>query len=169
MTAVLLSIICYIMSGTLRIRRMAETDAEVVAALASELGYPNETEAIRIRIRAIGESDLLLVAVDASDKAVGFIQAHRLCIIEVGFRVEILGLVVSSSARRDGIGRRLIAEVERWASNIGAEAVSVRSNTKRTEAHIFYPATGYKKIKTQAVYEKQRARSREHGARSRKE
>ena len=133
---------------------MAGADAEVVATLAGELGYPNDAEAIRARIRAIGESDLLLVAVDASDRAIGFIQAHRVCIIEVGFRVEILGLVVSSSARRSGIGRRLIAEVERWATNIGAEAVSVRSNTKRIEAHIFYPALRYKKIKTQAVYEK---------------
>ena len=152
--AKVLSIICSIMDGTLRIRRMAETDAEVMAMLAGELGYPNETEAIRARVRAIGEPDLLLVAVDASDEAVGFIQAHRVCIIEVGFRVEILGLVVSSSARRSGIGRRLIAEAERWAKSIGAEAISVRSNTKRTEAHLFYPALGYTKIKTQAVYEK---------------
>ena len=52
------------MSATLRIRRMAEMDAEVVAMLAGELGYPSETEAIRVRIRAVGESDLLLVAVD---------------------------------------------------------------------------------------------------------
>ena len=133
---------------------MAETDAEVVAALAAELGYPSETEAIGVRIRAIGESDLLLVAVDAGDKAIGFIQAHRVWIIEVGFRVEILGLVVSSSARRSGIARRLIEEAETWAKNIGADAISVRSNTKRIEANLFYPALGYKKIKTQAVYEK---------------
>lgn len=142
------------MRETLRIRPMVETDAEVVATLAGELGYPNEAEAIRARILAIGESDLVLVAVDASDKAVGFIQAHRVCIIEVGFRVEILGLVVSSSARRSGIGQRLIAEAERWAKSSDAEAISVRSNTKRIEAHLFYPALGYKKIKTQAVYEK---------------
>jgi GNAT superfamily N-acetyltransferase len=140
--------------GTLLVRRMAEADAEVVATLAGELGYPNDAETIRARIRAIGESDLLLVAVDASDKAVGFIQAHRVCIIEVGFRVEILGLVVSSSARRSGIGRRLISEAERWAQSIDAEAISVRSNTKRVEAHLFYPVLGYKQIKTQAVYEK---------------
>jgi len=68
--------------------------------------------------------------------------------------VEILGLIVSSSARRSGIGRRLIDEAERWGKHIGAEAVSVRRNTKRTEAHVFYPALGYTKIKTQAVYEK---------------
>ena len=34
------------MSATLRIRRMAETDAEVVATLAGELGYPSEAEAM---------------------------------------------------------------------------------------------------------------------------
>jgi predicted N-acetyltransferase YhbS len=133
---------------------MAALDAKVVATLAGELGYPNEVEAIRTRIRAIGESDLLLVAVDASDKAIGFIQAHRVCIIEVGFRVEILGLVVSCWSRRSGIARRLIEEAESWAKNIGAEAISVRSNTKRIEAHLFYPALGYEKMKTQAVYKK---------------
>jgi len=133
---------------------MAETDADVVAELAGQLGYPNETEAIRARIRAIGESDLLLVAVESNDKAVGFIQAHRVWIVEVGFHVEILGLVVSSSTRRNGIGRRLMAEAEGWAKRIGAEAISVRSNTKRIEAHLFYPALGYEKIKAQAVYEK---------------
>jgi GNAT superfamily N-acetyltransferase len=142
------------MSETLRIRRMAAKDAEVVATLAGELGYPNEVEAIRTRIRAIGESDLLLVAVDATDRPVGFIQAHRVCVIEVGFRVEILGLVVLSSARRSGIARRLIEEVECWTKNIGVETISVRSNTKRIQAHLFYPALGFKKIKTQAVYEK---------------
>jgi GNAT superfamily N-acetyltransferase len=142
------------MSEILRIRRMAALDAEVVATLAGELGYPNEVEAIRTRIQAIGEADLLLVAVDAGDKAVGFIQAHRVCIIEVGFRVEIVGLVVSSTSRRSGIARKLIEEAESWAKNVGAEAISVRSNTKRIEAHLFYPALGYKKIKTQAVYEK---------------
>jgi ribosomal protein S18 acetylase RimI-like enzyme len=138
----------------LRIRPMIEADGDVVARLATELGYPNEIEAIRRRIRPIGETDLLLVAADASDKAVGFIQAHRVCIIEVGFRVEILGLVVSATARRNGVARTLIREVEVWAQNMGVEVVSVRSNTKRTEAHLFYPAMGYKKIKTQAVYEK---------------
>jgi GNAT superfamily N-acetyltransferase len=138
---------------------MVEPDAEVVAKLATELGYPNEIAAIRRRIRPIGDTDLLLVAADASEKPVGFIQAHRVCIIEVGFRVEILGLVVSSIARRKGIARLLVEEVERWARKIGAEVVSVRSNTKRAEAHSFYPALGYKQIKTQAVYEKRTGRS----------
>jgi GNAT superfamily N-acetyltransferase len=142
------------MNGETTIRPMVEADAKIVAELTTELGYPNEIEAIRSRICAIGETDLLLVAANGSDKPVGFIQAHRVRIIEVGFRVEILGLVVSSSARRKGIARALIGDVELWANKIGAEVVSVRSNTKRAEAHNFYPALGYKQIKTQAVYEK---------------
>ena len=144
---------------------MVEADAEVVAELATELGYPNGIEAIRRRIRPIGEANLLLVASEASDKPVGFIQAHRVCIIEVGLRVEILGLVVSSTVRRKGIARMLIGEVELWAQKIGAEVVSVRSNTKRAEAHLFYPAMGYKQIKTQAVYEKRIGASEEQEAR----
>ena len=144
---------------------MVDADAEVAAELATELGYPNEVETLRRRIRPIGETDLLLVAADARDKPVGFIQAHRVCIIEVGFRVEILGLVVSSIARRKGTARMLIGEVELWAKKIGAEVVSVRSNTKRAEAHLFYPAIGYKQIKTQAVYEKRTGGSEEQVAR----
>ena len=140
--------------GETTIRPMVEADAEAVAALAGELGYANEVETIRRRISPVAESDLLLIAVGPKNNPVGFIQAHRVCIIEVGWRVEILGLVVSATARRNGIARMLIAEVERWATSIGVETVSVRSNTKRTEAHLFYPAMGYKKIKTQAVYEK---------------
>ena len=137
----------------MQIRPMLEGDAEAVAALAGELGYPCEADTIRKRIKAIGESGLLLVAV--TNEPVGFIQTNRICIIEAGFRVEIVGLVVSSAVRRSGIGRQLIAEVERWAASIGAEAVVVRSNTKRKEAHDFYPAMGYAQIKTQAVYQKQ--------------
>jgi predicted N-acetyltransferase YhbS len=141
-------------SDRITIRPMVEADAAAVTELAIELGYPNELENIQRRINTIAASDLLLVANDSAAKVVGFIQAHQICIIEAGFRVEILGLVVSSTVQRRGVGRQLIAEVENWAKSNGAETVVVRSNTKRTESHIFYPALGYKAIKTQAVYEK---------------
>src|SRR4051812_17814644 len=99
---------------------MREDDADIVAQLAGELGYPTEADAIRARIREIGGSALLLVAVNSADEPLGFIQANKICISEVGTRVEILGLVVSSRARRSGVGRRLIAAAESWAAEIGA-------------------------------------------------
>ena len=104
----------------IRIRRMVEGDTTAVTELAIELGYPNEVEDIKHRIERISTSDLLLVAFDSMNRVVGFIQAHQVWIIEVGFRVEILGLVVSKTARRHGVGRRLITEVEAWAKTNGA-------------------------------------------------
>ena len=136
------------------IRQMRIADCDAVAQLTTELGYPSGAASIRSRIEALDDSDLVLVATDAADRAIGFIQAHRACPIEVGVRVEILALIVSSSARRIGVGRQLITEVERWAQRAGAEAVVVRSNTARRESHAFYPALAYELIKTQAVYEK---------------
>jgi GNAT superfamily N-acetyltransferase len=138
----------------IKIRPMACNDAMAVTELAAELGYPNEVQDIERRINVISNSDLLLVAVDSEDKIIGFIQGHRVWIMEVGFRVEILGLVVSQTARRRGVARKLIAEIERWAENDGAEIISVRTNTKRTESHLFYRALGFTAIKTQSVYEK---------------
>jgi predicted N-acetyltransferase YhbS len=133
---------------------MREADAAAVAELANELGYPSTGAHINKRIRTISESDLLLVSVDKNDKSIAFVQAHPVCVLEAGFRVEILGLVVSSKARRMGIGQKLVAEVEAWARTLGTESVVVRSNTKRIESHLFYPALSYNVVKTQAVYEK---------------
>jgi GNAT superfamily N-acetyltransferase len=139
-----------------RVRRATEHDAEVVARLACELGYPADTLTMRVRIRALSASstDSLFVAVDSSDVPIGWLQAHSAHLIESGFRVEILGLVVASAARRAGIGRALVAEAEHWAASIGAQVVVVRSNVKREESHIFYRALGYHLTKTQLVYRK---------------
>lgn len=90
------------------------------------------------------------MAVSPADVVIGFIHGRISRTLEA--RVLIVALVVSSKARREGVGRRLVAEVERWAATTDAEAIVVRSNTARGEAHEFYPAAGYEKVKTQAVY-----------------
>lgn len=136
------------------IRPMSERDAEAVAQLSSELGYPSDPDAVRQRIRLIDPADLLIVAVNDADVPIGFIQGRMTRTVEAEARVHIVGLVVSSKARRAGVGRRLIGEVERWAATTDAEMVVVKSNTARGEAHEFYPAAGYEKLKTQAVYVK---------------
>jgi GNAT superfamily N-acetyltransferase len=75
-------------------------------------------------------------------------------VLESGFRVEIVGLVVAEDCRRHGVGRELVQRAEQWAAGLGAATVVVRSNTKREESHRFYPALGYAATKTQAVYRK---------------
>ena len=133
-----------------------ESDADPVAKLAGELGYAVDPKVMRIRVEAVlaSPADLLVVAVDASDHAVGWLQAHAAQIIESGFRVEITGLIVSPEFRRDGAGRLLVNRAEEWARSLSAEAVVVRSSARRVESHSFYPALGYTATKTQNVYRK---------------
>ena len=136
----------------LTIRPMTETDAAAVAELSRQLGYPSDAEMVRRRFRAVDPADFLVVAVNDADVPIGFIHGRMTRTVEADARAHIVGLVVSSKARRAGVGRCLIAEVERWGSTTDAEAVVVKSNIARREAHDFYPAVGYEKIKTQAVY-----------------
>jgi ribosomal protein S18 acetylase RimI-like enzyme len=133
---------------------MVEADAEAVAKLSGELGYPSDADAIRRRFRAVDPGDLLLVAENESAAPIGFVHARTMHTVEADPRVHILGLVVSSMARRAGVGRKLMAEVERWAATTDANMIVLRSNTARGEAHDFYPAIGYTQLKTQAVYAK---------------
>ena len=97
---------------------------------------------------------MLLVAVGPANEPVAWLQAHAAQILESGVRVEIVGLIVSTEARRSGLGRSLVDEAERWARNIQAKTLVARSDIKRTESHAFYPALGFTLAKTQHVYRK---------------
>lgn len=137
-------------------RRATEGDAAAIARLAADLGYPTPLDIMQARVRSLSASaeDLLFVAVDAANEPIAWIQAHSAEIIESGFRVEIVGLIVSQEVRRTGVGRSLVIEAERWAAQINAQSVVVRSNARRLESHAFYPAMGFSETKTQVVYRK---------------
>ena len=137
------------------IRDAILSDAAEIARLTGELGYPVNAEETAGRLSRVGDrrKQVVLVAV-LKEKITGWIQAQVSEVLESGFRVEIVGLVVAESWRRRGVGRRLVEETERWAIEVGAPAIVVRSNSKRVESHIFYPALGFSSSKTQAVYRK---------------
>jgi len=137
-------------------RRANQADAPAVAKLAAELGYACEPGEMRRRISVLlkSSSDLLIVALTASKEPVGWLQAHAVHVVESGFRVEIMGLIVCAGARRLGVGRELVTRAEEWARSLGAQALVVRSNSIRLESHLFYPKLGYVATKTQQVYRK---------------
>lgn len=139
-----------------RVRHATENDAETLAHLAGELGYAATTDAMCGRLRTLLHSpaDLIVVALDSRNTVTGWLQAHAAHVLETGFRIEIVGLIVSPATRRQGMGRALVAEAERWAASLGAGFIVVRSNVRRTESHAFYPALGYVPTKTQWVYRK---------------
>jgi GNAT superfamily N-acetyltransferase len=139
-----------------KVRAATDADAEPIAELSAELGYPVELRAFRGRLRRIlARDDQRVVVAELPDGEVcGWLQAHCSDALETGSRVEIIGLVVSPQMRRRGVGRGLVAQAETWAAEISAETVVVRSNAKRVESHAFYPALGYLPFKTQVVYRK---------------
>ena len=146
----------FLSAETITVRSAAEPDAAEIARLAAELGYPVSADTMRRRVRTIraSPSDLLVVAIHPTGETVGWLQAHSCHVIESGFRVEILGLIVSRTARRSGVGRVLAAAAEQWATSIHAEFIVVRSNVQRVESHAFYAALGFNTTKTQHVYRK---------------
>lgn len=141
------------------IREAALTDADAIAALSCELGYAATPAAAAERLaRILGQPDQRACVAVVDGRVVGWAQAHATTILESGFRAEIVGLIVGDAARRRGVGRALVHELERWAAEIGATSLVVRSNVSRVESHRFYPALGYELTKTQSVYRKQLAR-----------
>jgi len=138
------------------VRDAKADDAAPIAELSGELGYPTDARTVRgVLERVLARADQRVYVAEAPGGSVcGWLQAHSCEVIEAGLRVEIMGLVVSPSARRGGVGRALVGRAEAWASELSAGYVVVRSNVRRGESHAFYPALGYAQTKTQAVYRK---------------
>ncbi len=70
------------------------------------------------------------------------------------FFAEIGGLVVDTQARRQGIGRALMAQAEVWAKEHGFAEVRLRSGLHRADAHEFYQSVGYELAKTSHMFRK---------------
>jgi len=143
-------------SNAFSVRAATAEDAKAIARLTEELGYPADEEIVRERLsRLAGRSDhLVVVAQSEHGEICGWLQAHSSEVLESGFRVEIVGLVISKPMRRRGVGRLLVEYAEAWAARVGAPAMVVRSNVKRVESHPFYAALRYAQTKSQNVYRK---------------
>ncbi len=59
---------------------------------------------------------------------------------------EIKHLWVADAARRLGVGRRIVAELERHAAQRGARTVRLDTNKALTEAHALYRSSGYREV-----------------------
>ena len=142
------------------IRCARESDAEELARLTAQLGYPVSEAAMRTRMtRVLGcAGNLLLVAECPKPHLVGWIHGYLCQLLESDYRVEIGGLIVDERHRRGGIGRVLVQAVENWALEEGATEVSLRCREERAEAHKFYECLSFQHIKTQRVFRKRLAR-----------
>lgn len=120
-------------------------DAEDLAELLSQLGYPCSPSEIPARLeRLMVGPNVLVTVAEHQDAVVGIITGHVLNAIHKSEPVAMLtALVVLESARGLGIGRQLVAHVEQWARTRGARTISLTSALRRIDAHDFYRKLGY--------------------------
>jgi len=132
-------------------------DAESIARLSGELGYPTTAADARRRLFDIktAETHAVMVAEDAPGSVVGWIHVFRSPRLGGEPFAELGGLVVTESLRGHGIGSRLVAETERWAADRGIATLRIRTRTTRNDARLFYEDLGFVLTKTQVVFERQ--------------
>jgi GNAT superfamily N-acetyltransferase len=131
------------------VRPAEQDDANALARLAGELGYPStpvEVLARLDRLRA-DPGHAVFVAERAPGAVLGWLHVFVARRLETDCFAEIGGLVVSSGARSAGVGAALVARAERWALDHGLTTLRVRSNVTRQRTH-------FARVKEQLVLQK---------------
>jgi GNAT superfamily N-acetyltransferase len=136
------------------LRQATTADIPAISRLMLELGYETPAEELkrRLELLLVHGDHLLRVAVDERDEVIGAIHAALRFELTAGAFVEIEAMVVSSAARRTGVGRDLVRGVEAWAAGRNVFAVRVRTQTHREAAAAFYRSLGYTPVKQQTVF-----------------
>jgi ribosomal protein S18 acetylase RimI-like enzyme len=129
----------------LAVREARPRDAEAVASLATELGFPAAPAEMKKRLaRAARAGEPLLVA--ERDGLVGCLAWHVWNAIQRPRPVgRITMLVVTKTSRHRGVGVALLAEAEARFRKSGCGLVEVTSNVELGGAHDFYRRQGYER------------------------
>lgn len=127
----------------MQIRRANESDADALALLVAELGYPTDASRARERLIDINRAGDLVLVADFNSKVVGMIVLHRTRFLHRPPDGRISTLVIFGEYRNFGIGARLVAAAETVFREWGCERVEVTSGKQRDAAHKFYRREGY--------------------------
>ena len=133
------------------VRNAKISDYEDISSINKySLGYDNPPELIKKNLERVllNQDDAVFIAT-ANDKAVGYIHAENYNPLYSPPLKEVMSLAVMPDFQGNGIGRKLLDRVEKWAKDTGRSGIMILSQTHRTPAHIFYEACGYTLNKTQ--------------------
>ena len=129
----------------LTIRHATIADAERIASLITELGYPTSPEQMTGRLATILGDDTYRTLVGCDGATIAGVVGTR-----VGPMYEmdepygqIMVLVIAAAYRRHGIGGRLVQAAESFFAARGARVAVVTSAHRRADAHAFYESHGY--------------------------
>ena len=130
--------------ATISLRPAAPDDAEAIANLFTDEGYPAGPSDIVTRLERFASPHSRVVVAEHDGAILGFVAIHALPRFEHDDRiVRILALVVDAGARERGVGRALMAEAERIGREIGAAFIELTAGHHRPEARHLYESLGY--------------------------
>lgn len=136
------------------IRTINPKDAEEIKNICNiALGYNCTTEEVQRQINILSKNSNQFIRVyvdDNSDKVMGFIEAEVYSVLYYSKDAfNILGLAVNPDCQGKGIGKILMAELEKEAKNRKYGFIRFNSSEKRLDAHKFYENIGYECDKLQ--------------------
>ena len=128
----------------LSIRPATDADADTIAALFTDEGYPaGPTDIVERLTRFASDHSRVLVA-EHDGALLGFIALHAMPRFEHDDRIlRVLALVVDAGARERGVGRALMAEAERIGTDLDAAFIEITAGHHRPEARRLYESLGY--------------------------
>lgn len=124
----------------MEIRIATDADAEMIAGLLAQLGYPRSEGFIREKIRELAShpDGVLALAIDGCT-VVGFISLHFIPQLALpGDFARISYLCVDESVRSRGVGRQLESYCEHRARERGCGRIELHCHSRREHAHRFY-------------------------------
>lgn len=136
------------------IREINISDAEAIQKICkTALCYDVDISTVRNQINKLScdnKNHILAVYEDENTKKViGFIHAQVYESVYSDTGLNILGLAVDLDFRGNGVGKKLIGYIEKYAMDNGISFIRLNSANHRVEAHKFYEDIGYKSDKLQ--------------------
>ena len=126
------------------LRAATPDDADRIAALFTEEGYPAGPSDIVSRLERFDSTYSRVIVADHEGELLGFIAFHALPRFEHDDRiVRVLALVVDAGARERGVGHLLMAEAERAGREMHAAFIEVTAGHHRPEARHLFESVGY--------------------------
>ena len=126
------------------LRPATAADAERIAALFTDEGFPAGSSDIVSRLQHFATPQSTVVVAATGGEILGFIAVHVVPRFEHGDSfVRILALVVDPGVRERGVGRILMAEAERIGRDAGAVFTEVTAGHHRSDARRLFESLGY--------------------------
>jgi GNAT superfamily N-acetyltransferase len=126
------------------LRNAIADDAERIASLFTDEGYPAGPSDIVSRLERFASPHSRVIVAELEGEVLGFIALHALPRFEHDDRiVRVLALVVDAGVRERGVGHLLMTEAETVGRELGAAFTEVTAGHHRPDAQRLFESLGY--------------------------